>query len=97
MDKKTRKFITMNKELYPRRGVSQLYVSRENGGRGLVGCENSVKSDEMTQAGTSRTIQNHYQVQSDQVEPLHTRKLLTFKNSRKLKRKNNNNKNKNGL
>ena len=48
MDKKTRKFITMNKGLYPRRGFSQLYVSRENGGRGLVGCENSVKSDEMT-------------------------------------------------
>ena len=54
MDKKTRKFITMNKELYPRRGFSQLYVSRKNGGRGLVGCENSVKSDEMTQAGPSK-------------------------------------------
>ena len=23
-----------------------LYVSRENGGRGLIGCENSVKSEE---------------------------------------------------
>ena len=46
MDKKTRKFITMNKELYPRRGFSQLYVSRKNGGKGLIGCENSVKSEE---------------------------------------------------
>ena len=36
----------MNKELHPRSDVAQLYVSRENGERGLIGCENSVKSEE---------------------------------------------------
>ena len=46
MDRKTRKSMTMNKELHPRRDVVQLYVFRKNGGRGLIGCENSVKSGE---------------------------------------------------
>ena len=36
----------MNKELHPRSDVAQLYVSRKNGGRGFIGCENSVKSEE---------------------------------------------------
>ena len=38
--------MTMNKELHPRSNVARLYVSRKNGGRGLIGCENSVKKDE---------------------------------------------------
>ena len=46
MDRQTGKFMTMNKELHPRSDVAQLYVSRENGERGLIGCENSVKSEE---------------------------------------------------
>ena len=46
MDRKTRKFMTMNKELHPRSDVARLYVSRKNGGRGLIGCENSVMSEE---------------------------------------------------
>ena len=46
MDRKTRKFMTMNKELHPRSDVARLYVSRKNGGRGLIGCENSTKSEE---------------------------------------------------
>ena len=46
MDRKTRKFMTMNKEYHPRSDVARLYVSRKNGGRGLTGCENSVKSEE---------------------------------------------------
>ena len=46
MDRKTGKFMTMNKELHPRSNVARLYVSRKNGGRGLIGCENSVKKDE---------------------------------------------------
>ena len=45
-DRKTRKFMTMNKELHPRRDVARLYVSRKNGRRGLIGYENSVKSEE---------------------------------------------------
>ena len=46
MGRKTKKFMTMNKELHPRSDVKRLYVSRKNGGRGLIGCENSVKSKE---------------------------------------------------
>ena len=38
--------MTMNKELHPRSDVARLYVTRKNGGRGLIGCENSVKSEE---------------------------------------------------
>ena len=45
MDRKTRKFMAMNKELHPRSDVAQLYVSQKNGGRGLAGCENSVKGE----------------------------------------------------
>ena len=46
MDRKTRKLMIMNKELHPRSDVARLYVSRKNGGRGLIGCENSMKSEE---------------------------------------------------
>ena len=45
MDRKIRKFMTMNKELYPRSDVAWLYVSRKNGGKGFIGCKNSVKSE----------------------------------------------------
>ena len=38
--------MTMNKELHPRSDVARLYVSRKNGGRRLIGCENNVKSEE---------------------------------------------------
>ena len=38
--------MTMNKELHPRSDVARLNVSRKNGGRGLIGYENSVKSEE---------------------------------------------------
>ena len=31
-------------------------VSRKNGGRGLIGCENSVKSEKMGWSATSKTI-----------------------------------------
>ena len=36
----------MNKELHPRSDVARLYVSRKNGGRGLIECENIMKSEE---------------------------------------------------
>ena len=56
--------------MHPRSDVARLYVSRKNGGRGLIGCENSVKSEEnglgwyvknnieplLTAVRTSRTI-----------------------------------------
>ena len=38
--------MTINKELHPINDVAQLYVSRKNVGRGLIGCETSVKSEE---------------------------------------------------
>ena len=46
MDGNTSKFITMNKELHPRRDVAWLYVFQKNVGRGPIGCENAVKSEE---------------------------------------------------
>ena len=38
--------MTIHKELHPRSNVARLYVSLKNGGRGLIGCENSMKSEE---------------------------------------------------
>ena len=58
MDRKTRKFMTMNKELHPRSDVAWLYVSWKNGGRGLE-YENFVKSEKMDKVvrqKKSRTI-----------------------------------------
>ena len=46
IDRKTRKFMTMNKELHPRNDVAWLCLSQKCGGRGLIGCKNSVKSEE---------------------------------------------------
>ena len=45
-DRKTRKLMTINNELHPQSGIARLHVSRKNGGRGLIGCENRVKSEE---------------------------------------------------
>ena len=46
MDRKTGKFMTINKELHPRSDVSWLYVSQKNGERALIECENTLKSEE---------------------------------------------------
>ena len=67
MNRKTRKLKTINKKLHPRSDVAQLYVSWKNGGKGLIGCENSVKSEKMAQVSISKT-KNHYQLQSEKVE-----------------------------
>ena len=45
MDRKTRTFMTMNKELHPKNDVAQLHVFRKKGRRGLIACENCVKSE----------------------------------------------------
>ena len=72
MDRKNRKYMTMNKEFHPRSDFKQLYVSRNNGGKGLIGSENSMESEEnglgwylknnleplLVAVGTSRTIKN---------------------------------------
>ena len=46
IDRKTRKVMTMNKELHPRSYVDRLYVSRMEGGRRLIGCKMCVKAEE---------------------------------------------------
>ena len=42
MDQRTRKLMTMHKALHPRDDVDRLYVSRKEGGRGLISIEGSV-------------------------------------------------------
>ena len=42
MDQRTRKLMTMHKELHPRDDDDRLYVSRKAGGRGLASIEDSV-------------------------------------------------------
>ena len=46
IDRKTRKIMTMNKELHPRSDVARIYVARKKGGRGLISCESCVKEEE---------------------------------------------------
>ena len=59
MDRKTRKCMTMNNVLHPRSDVAWLYVSWKNGGRGLIGCEKSLKSEE-DGLGWYVIVYNHY-------------------------------------
>ena len=46
LDQKTKKVMAMNKELHPRSDVDRLYVSRNEGGSGLIGCKMRLKSEE---------------------------------------------------
>ena len=46
LDRKTRKLLAMHKALHPKSDVDRLYVSREEGGRGLMSCESTIRSDE---------------------------------------------------
>lgn len=46
IDRKSRKIITMNKELLPRSDVARIYVPRKKGGRGLISCESCVRREE---------------------------------------------------
>ena len=45
LDRKTRKFLTMHKGLHPKSDVNRLYVSRKEGGRGLVSCESTIRGE----------------------------------------------------
>ena len=38
LDRKTRKIMTINKDLHSRSDVARIYVSRRRGGRGLISC-----------------------------------------------------------
>ena len=46
LDRKTWNLLAMHKGLHPKSDVDRLYVSRKEGGRGLVSCESTVKSEE---------------------------------------------------
>ena len=46
LDKMTRKVLTMNNAFHSKRDVDWLYVSREDGGRGLISCEGYVRGEE---------------------------------------------------
>lgn len=46
MDRKTRKLMTMNRALHPKADVDRLYVSRDQGGRGMVSIEECVRIEE---------------------------------------------------
>ena len=46
LDRKTRKLLTIHKGLHPKSDVDRLYVSRKEGGRGLVSCESTIRSEE---------------------------------------------------
>ena len=46
MDIKTRKILTMNGCLHLRGNVGRLYMTRKDGGRGLISCEDCVRNEE---------------------------------------------------
>ena len=46
IDRKTRKVMTINKELHPSSDIARIYVSKKKGGRSLMSCENCVKGEE---------------------------------------------------
>ena len=46
LDRKNRKLLTLHKRLNPESDVDRLYVSRKEGKRGLMSCENTVRSKE---------------------------------------------------
>lgn len=46
MDRKTRKVMTMNKELHPRSDTARINVPGKQGGRGLISCQAYVWGEE---------------------------------------------------
>ena len=46
LDRKTRKLMTMNGALHPKSDVDRVYLSRVEGGRGLISCEMCVRGEE---------------------------------------------------
>ena len=46
LDRKTQKLLTMHKGLHLKSDGDGLYVSRKEGGRGLVSCESTFRSEE---------------------------------------------------
>ena len=48
LDRNTRKLLSMNDALHPRANVSRVYLSRKEGGRGLVSVEDCVRLEELS-------------------------------------------------
>ena len=46
LDRKTRKLLTLYKVFHPKSDVDRLYLSRRKGGRGLMNCEDVIRSEE---------------------------------------------------
>ena len=46
LDRMTRKVLTMNGAFHPKSDVDRLYVSRVNGGQGLISSEECARSEE---------------------------------------------------
>ena len=46
LDLMTRKVLTMIGAFYSKKEIDRLYVSREDGGRGLISCEGCVRGEE---------------------------------------------------
>ena len=67
IDRKTRKIMTMNKELHPRSDVARIYVARKKGGRGLISCESCVKEEENN---LSWYIKNNEEIMLRKVEAM---------------------------
>ena len=66
MDQRTKKLMTMHKELYPWDNVYRLYISRKEGGRGLASIDDNVDASihrledyiEKHERGLNKTIRN---------------------------------------
>ena len=46
LDKKTRKLLTMHKAFHPKSDTDRLYIKRSGGGRGLISCKETIRSEE---------------------------------------------------
>ena len=54
MDRRTRKILAMNGCLHTRSNVARLYLPRKEGGRGLIGIEESVRKERKSLYGYLR-------------------------------------------
>ena len=54
LDRRTRKLMTMHKALHPKSNVDRLYISRNEGGRGLISIEDTIETSKI---GLERHVQ----------------------------------------
>ena len=59
MDRKTRKLMTMNRALHPKADVDRLYVSRNEGGRGMMSIEECVRIEECSLSDYVKKIETN--------------------------------------